>query len=284
MNWQVVNPPPPAHSKTSWELRLPLFSVFLYGLLFALHPFARAADEDGLVALWKQHMTTTDEHESVITACRAFSASHPNDPLLVVARGIEAWRTLRTGRREEAFALYAADLALPPSPLNDSARRLASAWMTRADREAVEHALRTYYRREIAYPKELAQIASHQRLKNEPKPPETDRFGKPWIYQLTGLEKLKGLTDQRYSLRSAVLGELSDLKTAEALPYASRILAVPQRVLAMPDNTTAVSFKNGTNTALLPMGPGTGDLHLAFVGYKIIVVCDHTHWKLLPRP
>jgi hypothetical protein len=271
---------PPATSVRFW--RRSLATLCFFPLVFL--STVKAADEDGLVALWRQHMTTQDEHEAVIAACRTFTSSNPGDPLCVVARGIEAWRTLRTGRREEAFAIYAADLELPSSPLNDAARRLASAWMTRADRDKVEASLRTYYRKEIAYPRDLAQISSHPKFKNEPKPTATDRFGKPWIYHPAALEKLKGLSDQRYTLRSEVLGDLSDLKTAEALPYASRILAVPQRIVPMPDNTMAVSFKNGTSTVLSTIGPGTGDLHLAFIGYKIIVVCDLTHWKLLPRP
>jgi hypothetical protein len=247
-------------------------------------PAARAADEDGLVALWKQHMQAGAEHEAVIAACRAFAATHANDLLLPVARGIEAWRTLRAGNREAAFALYEADLALPPAPVNDCARRLASGWLTRADREKIDAALHAYYRKEIAYPKELAQLASHPRFKKEPRLPEVDRFGKPWSYTLTSFEKFKGLADQRYALRSAVLGELSELKAAEALPYAGQISAVPLRVIAMPDNTSAVSFRQGATTALSLLGPGAGELHLAFVGAKIIVVCDHTHWKLLPRP
>jgi hypothetical protein len=275
-----VNPRLPAIPPSPWRLALALACALLPSLL----PTAQAADEDALLTLWKQHMTTQDDHEAVVAACRAFTTSHPDDPLAVVARGIEAWRCLRAGRREEAFALYAADLTLPPSPFNDSARRLALAWMSRADMEKVAASLRTYYRREIAYPKHLAHISSHPKFKNETSPPETDRFGKPWLYTLTGFEKLKGFPDQRYTLKSTVLGDLSDLKAAEALPYASRILAVPQRIVAMPDNTTAVSFKNGANTSLSLMGPGAGELHLAFVGYKIIVVCDHTHWKLLPRP
>lgn len=245
---------------------------------------ARAADEEGLVALWKQHMAAGDEHEAVIGACRAFSAAHASDPLLPVVRGIEAWHTLRAGRREEAFALYEADLALPPSPLNECARRLARGWMTRADREKVAAALQAFYRKEIVYPKNLGDIAAHPKLKTPPAFPETDRFGKPWEYGLVELQKLKGLPAQKYALRSAVLGDLSELKSAEGLPYAGRISAVPVRVIAMPDNTSAVSFKTPTGTALSLLGPGEGGLHLAFVGARIIVVCDHTHWKLLARP
>ena len=262
------------------KIRAPVFFI----LLLMLGSAARAADEDGLVTLWTQHMTAGDDHETVIAACRAFSATHANDPLLIVARGIEEWRTLRAGKREEAFAMYEADLALPPTPMNECARRLAYGWMSRADREKVAASLQAYYRKEVAYPKDLAQITTHPRLKNEPKPPETDRFGKPWSYTLTSFEKIKGLTDQKYSLRSSVLGDLSELKVAEKLPYGARINAVPQHVIAMPDNTTAVSFKLGTSSLLSLMGPGTKDLHLAFIGAKIIVVCDHTHWKIFPRP
>lgn len=269
---------------TSWmqprKARLFVFSLLMVTIVGAVH----AADEDGLVTLWKQHMTARDDHEAVIAACRAFSATHASDPLLTVARGIEAWRTLCAGKREEAVALYEADLALPPSPMNECARRLANGWMTRFDREKVAASLQAYYRKEVAYPKELAQITTHPRLKTEPKAPETDRFGKPWNYTLTGFEKLKGLTDQKYSLRSSVLGDLSELKVAERLPYGARITAVPQRVIALPDNTAAVSFNLGTTSLLSMMGPGAGDLHLAFLGAKIIVVCDHTHWKILPRP
>jgi hypothetical protein len=252
--------------------------------VFVLSPNTHAADEDGLVTLWKQHIAATDEHESIIKACRSFYETHFNDPLLPVARGLEAWHTLRDGRRLAAFALWEADLTLPPSPINDCARRLASAWMSRADRENVVSALQSFYRREVAYPKDLAQIASHPRLKNEPKPPETDRFGKPWNYRLTGFEKVKGFADQKYELRSSVLGDISELNAAEKLPYASRILAVPQRIITLPDNSLAVSFGLGKTSSLSMLGPGAGDLHLAFVGAKIIIVCDHTHWKLLSRP
>lgn len=263
-----------------FELAVWLSAMLL--LLSAVSGFA--ADEDALVALWKLHMSAADEHETVIKACRSFAASHAADPLLPVARGIETWRTLRAGNRNEALAMWEADLALPPSPMNDCARRVAAGWLSRADREKVVSALHAYYRKEVAYPKELAQIAAHPRLKINPPPPDTDRFGKPWSYLLTGFEKLKGFPDQKYTLRSMVLGDSSDLNAAEKLPYGSRIVAVPQRVIAMPDNTSAVGFQIGASSLLSLLGPGSGDLHLAFIGTKIVVVCDHTHWKLLPRP
>ena len=242
-----------------------------------------AADEDGLLELWKQHMATPDDHDVVIKACRDFSAAHAGDPLLPVVRGFEEWHTLRAGKQDEAFAMFEADLALPPSLVNDGARRIAFAWMTRKDRDKVAAALQVYYRKEVAYPKTLEQVAAHPKLKSAP-PPLNDRFGKPWNYALTGFEKLKGFADQKYSLRSAVLGDLSDLKSAEKLPYAERISAVPQQVIPAPGNLLAVKFNLGKITSVIGAGTAAGDLYLAFVGEKIIVVCDYTHWKIFPRP
>ena len=258
--------------------------VFLLAALATGPRAARAADEDGLVELWKLHLATPEDHEAVIRAGQAFAAKNAKDPLLPVARGIQTWRTLSAGRREEAFSQWEADLSLPPSPLNDAARRLAFAWMSRRDQETVAAALQAYYRKEIAYPKDLAQLAANPKLKTVPRAPETDRFGKAWMYALTGFEKLKGFENQKYTLRSAVLGDLSDVKAAAALPYASRITAVPRQVVPMPDNTLAVRFNYGNVTSVTLLGSGSGDVLLAYVGAKIIVVCDYTHWKILPRP
>ena len=261
----------------------PRFLLFVWAVL-ACSVAARAADEDGLLELWKQHMATPDDHNAVLAACREFSKAHAGEPLLTVVRGIEEWHTLRAGKEDEALAMIEADMALPPSQVNDGARRIAFAWMTRKDREKVAAALQSYYRKEIAYPKDLAQLAAHPKLKSGPQPPATDRFGKPWNYILTGFEKVKGFADQKYSLRSAVLGDLSDLKSAEKLPYASRISAVPQQVIPSPGNTLAVKFNIGKTTAVVGVGTATGELYVAFVGAKIIVVCDYTHWKIFPRP
>jgi hypothetical protein len=261
----------------------PVFLLLVLAV-FAWSISARAADEDALLELWKQQMETPDDHEVVIKACRDFATAHAGDPLLPVVRGFEEWRTLRAGRQAEALQMIEADLALPPGPLNDGARRLALGWMSRADREQVLPSLQAYYRKEAAYPKTLEQLAAHPKLKTIPQPPWRDRFGKPWEYQLTGFAKLKGFTDQKYSLRSAVLGDTSELKAAVKLPYAAHISAVPQQVIPAPGNTQAVKFNLAGSAAVVGVGQATGDLHVAFVGAKIIVVCDYTHWKILPRP
>ena len=258
--------------------------LLLIWAAFVCSVSSHAADEDGLLELWKQHMATPDDHESVIKTCRDFTTAHAGDPLLPVVRGLEEWHKLRAGQEREAFQMFEADLALSAGTVNAGARRLAQAWLTRADREQVMAALQAYYRKEVAYPKSLEQLAKNPRLKTETQPPFQDRYGKPWSYALTGFVKLKGFADQKYSLRSAVLGDVSDLKTAVKLPYAARISAAPQQVMPSPGNTLAVKFTLAGSTAVVGVGQATGDLHVAFVGAKIVVVCDYTHWKILPRP
>lgn len=233
---------------------------------------ARAANEDALLELWKQHLAKPDEHDAMIKACEAFTAANANDPLLPVVHGIAAWHHFRAGRDTDALRLTEPYTSAPAGPVTDGARRIALGWLTRLDREKVATALQTYYRKNVAYPKSLDQLVAGPLL--------NDRFGKPWVYQLTGFTKLRGFTDQKYSLQSAALGDLSTMKTALAAPYAARITAVPAQITA-----EAVRFNiPGKGATLLGIGQAAGDLHLAFVSSQIIVVCDFTHWKIFPRP
>jgi len=255
-----------------------LRSLLVVGAVFGLSFTARAADEDALLKLWNQHMETPDDHDAVVKACRDFATAHAGDPLLPIVRGLEAWHLLRAAHRGEALQIMTADMTAPPGPLTDGARRLAQAWMSRADRDQVAEALQTYYRKHVAYPKTLEQ------LPEEGRPPLNDRFSEPWNYKLTGFAKVPGFNDQKYSLQSAHLGNLSDFKGAMALPYAARIVAVPQQVIAAPGGGQAVKFNIEGRLVVLGVGLATGDLHLAFAGSKIVVVCDYTHWKVFPRP
>jgi hypothetical protein len=254
-----------------------LLLLLALAILFGNRP-ARAADEAALQDLWKQQLATPDDHEALLKACHDFAAAHAGDPLLPVARGLEEWHLLRANRRPEALAMITADLTPQPGPVSAGAQHLARGWMTRVDREQVAEALQAYYRQQIAYPKSLDQLPETGR------PPLVDRLGKPWTYKLTGFAKLPGFTDQKYSLQSATLGDVSDFKTAVALPYAARIVAVPLQVLPAPGNSQAVKFNLGGSAAVIGVGQGGGDLFLAYVGEHILVVCDYTHWKILPRP
>jgi hypothetical protein len=239
---------------------------------------ARAVEEGALLDLWTQHIETPDDHDAVIKACRDFAKAHGDDPLLPVVRGIEAWRQLRTSHRAEALEIFSADLTAPPGPITDAARRIALGWMTRVDREQIAAGLQAYYRKQVAYPKSLDQLPAEARR------PANDRFGKPWNYKLTGFAKLTGFTDQKYSLQSAFLGDTSDFKAAVKLPYAARLSATPVQVVAGPGNLPAVKFNVAGGAPVIAVGQAAGDLYLAFVGAKIVVVCDYTHWKIFPRP
>lgn len=237
---------------------------------------APAAEEAALQDLWEQHMGTPDDHEAVLKACHEFAKAHPGEPLLPVARGLEEWHSLRGGRRGEALSMLAADLVAPAGPVSEGARRLAQGWLTRLDREQVAAALQAYYRKHVAYPKSLDELPA------ETRPPLQDRFGKPWSYKLTGFAKLQGFPDQKYALQSAFLGEASDFKSALQWPYGSRLLATPVQVVPGPAKTPAVKFTG--SAAVVGAGQAASDLYVAFVGERIIVVCDYTHWKVFPRP
>ena len=249
------------------------------GAMVIWNAAARAVEEGAVLDLWTQHIEAPNDHETVLKACRDSAKAHPDDPLLPVIRGVEAWRQLRTGHRAEALQILTTDLSAPAGPITDGARRIALGWLTRVDREPVASALQTYYRKQVAYPKSL------DLLPPDAKRPAVDRFGKPWNYKLTGFAKMPGFTDQKYSLQSGFLGDTSDFKAAVQLPYGARISATPAQVVAGPGNLPAVKFNvAGGGAPVIAVGQAAGDLYLAFVGARIVVVCDYTHWKIFPRP
>lgn len=239
---------------------------------------ARAAREEALLDLWEQHMGKPDDHEAAIKACQDFAAAHAGDPLLPVARGFEEWHKLRLGRRAEVLQMFSADLNGPAGPVEEGARRIAQGWLTRADRDDVAAALQMFYRKQVAYPKSLDQLPADAR------PPMNDRFGKPWIYTLTGFAKVPGFTDQKHSLVSPYLGDVSDFKAALKLPYAARLVGVPQQVQPGAGALRMVKFNLPAGAMTIGAGQASGDFYVAFVGSKIIVVCDYTHWRIFPVP
>ena len=239
---------------------------------------AKAVDEEAVFDVWERHMAKPDDPEAAVKACQDFAKTHPDDPLLPVVRGLETWRQLRAGHRAEALQLMTADLTAPPGAVTEGERRIALGWMTRVDRERIADGLQAFYRKQVAYPKSLEQLPPEARQ------PANDRFGKPWIYKLTGFAKVAGFTDQKYSLQSAFLGDTSDFKTAVQLAYAARISATPVQVLAGPGNLPAVKFNVAGGSPVIGVGQASGDLYLAFVGAKIVIVCDYTHWKIFSRP
>ncbi len=254
-------------------------------LVLTLCATARGANEAALLEIWKQHVAAPDNHDAAIKACRDFATANVSDPLVPVARGIEAWHDFRAGRDDEALQLMQPYVNSPAGPTGEGLRRIALGWLTRFDREKVAAALQLYYRKEVAYPKSLDQLVASPKISADARQPLNDRFGKPWVYQLTGFTKLRGFPDQKYSLQSSALGDFSDLKQALNAPYASRITATPVQIVAAPGNAVAVTFNiPRKGSAAIGVGQASGDLYLAFVGSQIIVVCDYAHWKVFPRP
>lgn len=257
----------------------------LTNLLFAFFTLASAADEAALLELWNQHIAAPEEHERILAACQQFHAKYANDPLRVVARGLEEWHLFAMGRRSEAVTLWEKDMTLPPSSLNNGARRLAASWLTRLDREAIALALRSYYLKHICYPAELSQLTTVSNPVLSNPIPAVDRFGKPWAYTLTGFQKLKGFPDQKYALSSPVLADMSDLKSVEKLSYAARIPGFsrqpnePVQTVPLDKNTTANSVSSDP-----PSVAGAQELYTAFAGMRIVILCDFIHWRVVARP
>ncbi len=256
---------------------------------FPLTPVARAANEDALLELWQEHIAKPDDHDEAIKACRSFAKANASDPLLPIVEDIEAWHHFRAGRSAEALKLVEPHLTAPRGAVADASRAIAQGWFTRLDRDKVAAALQLYYRKEVGYPKTLDLVAKHPKIPADARPPFIDRFGQQWNYRLTGLAsslKATGFTDQKYSLQSMVLGDLSDMKSALAAPYASRITAVPAQIVLDLRGASTVKFNNvgKAGTAIVAVGQASGDLHVAFAGAKLVAVSDFTHWKIFPKP
>lgn len=247
---------------------------------------ADAANEAGLLKVWNQHMATPQDHESVIKACAFFITDNPSDPLKPIVQDIEAWHQFQSGRDKEASQTMSTHLTGTPDPVNEGASLLAKSWLTRIDRENVVAALQKYYRNEVGYPESLDALYTHAKIPAALHPPKTDRFGKPWVYQLNGTQKISGFLNQKYALSSSELGDFSDLKKALAAPYASQIVVKPLQVLPLLGDVTPVKFSTPEKniTVLLTPGKSGKDFYLAYAGAQIIVVCDRMHWKVFPKP
>ncbi|MFO1492460.1 MAG: hypothetical protein U1F77_09095 [Kiritimatiellia bacterium] len=252
---------------------------------------AHAANERDLWTLWTLAEKTPDDHERVIAACRAFAAANPRDELLPVAGGIEAWHLLKAGRTNDATAVMTPYLADSPDPVLAGAQILSRAWFTRLDRIPVAVALKEYYRAEVRYPDNLAQLAAHPRVAAKPLPPMSDRWGSAWRYSAAGYEGVPGFIGQKYLLQSFRLGDTSDLSAALAIPYASRAqftllpmgAPAPGQALAKVELTAADGKKTAT---VIETGRTLDPLYVAYIGPNLFVACDRLHWRVaqLPKP
>jgi hypothetical protein len=239
-----------------------------------------APNESGLWQIWVASTNAGDDHASVVTACSDFRASSPQDPLVVVVAGLEAWRLLKMGNTREAVPLLESMVSVPEKAtfLQTTGAEMARGWLSRIDREKVLISLKKVYVRDIEFPASLDLIKS---LKKATMPPFSDRWGTPWSYRLGST--IKGMDTQHYVLESTRLGAQSDLATALALPYADRI--TPEPVRRLPASADTVEFMTSTGkSAFMPPGGNAEGATFAYMGSNLIVMADGNHWRIMPKP
>ena len=240
---------------------------------------AFGANEAGFLELWKNHERDPSRHEDLVVQCRKFFEANPSDPLRDAAKSLEAWHLLAAGKDAEAWPIFESQAG------SQSAARVAKGWLSRRDMQKVAASLKLFYREEIGFPKELAEISTHPKIPAEAHPSPTDAFGTPWKYSLSGFENLPGFEsfgNQKYSLECVELGPLSDLKESLKLRYADQIKIKPVGIQPGPGGVTIVNFQAADSKGVMMMGEGqvAKGIQLAYVGQGILVVSDATHWKV----
>lgn len=251
-------------------------------------------DERGLWEIWQLKSASPEDHAAVVAACAAFSGKREQDPLNRVADTLAAWHLLKQGKSPEATALFDRHVGAKGSPIGRGAAIVAASWLTRMDRERVKTALQYYYRKEIGYPRTLRDLAAFEALPKGLAPPYKDRWDRAWSYRLVGLKTLPGLLDQKYELQAQDLGSGSDLADALTLDYGERIEAKAVGMRSTTPGHEVVDMvvgprarddaKPGGRTSLASIGMWTEGVYLAYVGKRILLVCDRYHWKVLVKP
>ncbi len=239
-----------------------------------------APNERGVWQIWAAGTNAPDDHAAVVAACKEFRTQTPQDPLVVVVAGLEAWRLLKLGNTKEATALLESMLVVPEAAtyLQTAGAELARGWLTRLDREKVRLALKKIYVRDIAFPATLEPIKA---LKIAALPPLNDRWGKPWTYRLES--SIKGMASQHYVLESPRLGGRSDLAKMLALPYAGQITLEAAR--QSPVSADTVEFiTSAKKTAYLQAGGNLDGVTVAYLGANLIVMADENHWRVVLKP
>jgi hypothetical protein len=242
---------------------------------------AEPADEQALETLWQYHVANIEHHTDVAAACKRYETQHHGDPLVVVSQGIAAWHLFNAGDTNAAIKVLMPTLDRRRTDLQRFSSDVARSWISRMDMLKLKAALKEYYRDEVAFPAKLSQLnvldgAHTLRF--------ADRWQTDWGYKLVGFRKLPGLRDQKYRLTCQRLGSRSDLHTALAIPYASRITLQPVKEISTSSGTV-VEFTSPTGNPLV-MSLGTRDrgIVFAYLGKRILLLSDGDHWSLLPRP
>lgn len=269
------------HHRIRWRFQIVAAALFLV-------PVICFGGENELLLLWKKHISETTNHSAMVNACRHYAAELPNDPLLPVVRGIEAWHMMSDGKKEEAARLLSPQLNGGPDALARGAERVARGWITRLQSERVVDALKYYYRKEVRYPTVLKELVSYPGLPGADQLPLKDAWGRAWRYRLIGFEGVPGFQDQKYSLESGSIQPPLNPAAALALPYAEQINVHPSRVAGSgaPGDSPVVKleFLDGANkgqSAIGQLGEEVAGITVAYAGEFLVVLGDSLHWKIV---
>jgi hypothetical protein len=255
----------------------------------AAAPVARADanGERALWTLWARHQAevTNLNYTAVVAASRQFDSQPGSAEFLPISRGLAAWHLLKAGATDDAVrVLQVMQAPASTGTVEAAAQTMSLRWLTRLDREKVRDALKAFYVEHVAYPDTLDEL---RKMKKGPAAPATDRWKKPWHYQLAKFKRLAKLHDQRYELESTTLPGRSDLKQALAAPYAQRINLRPVQMTKAGDGKPAVTFETGAAPArkvVLTEGTESDGIGLVYVGDTILILTDGDCWQILQRP
>ena len=267
--------------------RIRLSAVLLSTLvvLASSLPSQSENEERKLIALWKTHSLTTNQHVQIAKRCSEFSQAHPSSPFQVISELLAAWHLLAAERNEAGTIILERIYGLQVGDsIGRAAMTQARAWLTRMDHALVKKSLSAYYIDTLEYPETLNSI-----LNVTTPPPLKDRWNQPWMYQAIDFQALKGFNGQRYKLESDHLGPRTDLSDALSYPYGKRLRLRPIRYMSQaPDKSILeVEVKRSTNLAqviALTVGSESDGISFAFEGQHCIVLSDGDYWHISPPP
>ncbi|MFC1499352.1 hypothetical protein ACFLS1_12895, partial [Verrucomicrobiota bacterium] len=256
----------------------------------------RNDNEKDLWFIWKDHTANPDDHKKIITACKDFKKKNEKDPLVVVTEGLCAWHMFKAGMTNEAVNIYNKLEPSRTTTLRKAGSNMAKSWLTRFDRELMKISLKHFYRKNIFYPDSIDAIKS---LPEAIRAPLTDRWGKPWDYTLVGYKSMPNFPlNQKYEIKSIMLGQNSNLRKYLQKPYAERLLRYqPVKMFSKSPGNETIEFKKVAPESADPKKPTpkseqlfmsitkeSGIASLAYVGKKLIVITDRNFWNILPKP
>ncbi|HRR33781.1 MAG TPA: hypothetical protein P5026_06770 [Kiritimatiellia bacterium] len=210
---------------------------------------ARAAtpQEEAFLKAWGAHVRTPKDHKAVIAACQSvMDKSTTLGEFLPVVKTLAAWHLLAGGMQADAVRVFESAVTSDKAarPVARFADTMARRWLTRIDHAQLEKALKAYHADHVEFPSSLAPIL------NQPAgtaPAKSDRFGAPWVYRTEAFSRLKGVTNQRYSLYSKSLGNrLTSLKSMTLDTYGGNKRATI--ISRKSSNPVSVEFETTTDS------------------------------------